>query len=58
MEVARWGKDGGGIWDQQMQTAVQRKDNNKILLYSTGDYIQYSVVNHNGKDYEKEYVSI
>ena len=23
------------------------------LLYSTGNYIQYPVVNHNGKDYEK-----
>ena len=27
--------------------------NNKVLLYSTGNYIQYPVVNHNGKDYEK-----
>ena len=28
--------------------------NNKILLYSTGNYIQYSVISHNGKEYEKE----
>ena len=27
--------------------------NNKVLLYSTGNYIQYPVVNHNGKEYEK-----
>ena len=27
---------------------------NKILLYSTGNYIQYLVINHNGKEYEKE----
>ena len=27
--------------------------NNKILPYSTGNYIQYPVINHNGKDYEK-----
>ena len=27
---------------------------NKILLYSTGHYIQYPVINHNGKEYEKE----
>ena len=27
--------------------------NNKILLYSTGDYNQYPVINHNGKEYEK-----
>ena len=29
--------------------------NNKALLYSTGNYIQYLVINHNGKEYEKEY---
>ena len=28
----------------------------KVLLYSTGDYIQYPVLNHNGKEYEKVYV--
>ena len=27
--------------------------NNKVLLYSTGNYIQYSVISHNGKEYEK-----
>ena len=25
--------------------------NNKVLLYSTGNYIQYLVINHNGKEY-------
>ena len=30
--------------------------NNKALLYSTGNYIQYPVINHNGKEYEKEYI--
>ena len=28
--------------------------NNKVLLYSTGNDIQYPVINHNGKEYEKE----
>ena len=28
--------------------------NNRVLLYSIGNYIQYPVINHNGKDYEKE----
>ena len=28
--------------------------NNKTLLYSTGNYIQYLVINHKGKEYEKE----
>ena len=31
---------------------------NKVLLYSTGNYIQYPVINHNGKEYEKEYIYI
>ena len=30
--------------------------NIKVLLYSTGNYIQYPVINHNGKEYEKEYI--
>ena len=32
--------------------------NNKVLLYSTGNYIQYPVINHNGKEYKKECVYI
>ena len=28
--------------------------NNKVLLYSTGNYIQYPVTSHNGKEDEKE----
>ena len=26
--------------------------NNKVLLYSTGSYIQYPMINHNGKEYD------
>ena len=32
--------------------------NNKVLQYSTGNYIQYPVINHNGKEYEKEYIYV
>ena len=32
--------------------------NNKVLLYSTGNSIQYIVITYNGKEYEKEYVYI
>lgn len=32
--------------------------NNKILLYSTGNYIQYLVIYHNGKEYETEYTYV
>ena len=31
---------------------------NKVLLYNTGHYIQYSVINHNGKEYEKKYTYV
>ena len=33
--------------------------NNKVLPYSTGNHIQYPIINHNGKDYFKNlYVCI
>ena len=32
--------------------------NNKVLLYSIGNYIQYPVINHNGKEYKKEYIYV
>ena len=28
--------------------------NNKVLLYDTGNYIHYPVINHNGKKNERE----
>ena len=31
---------------------------NKVILYSTGNYIQYPVINHNGKEYERERMTI
>ena len=30
----------------------------EITLYSTGNYSQYSVINHNGKDHAKGYVCV
>ena len=30
--------------------------NNKVLLYSTGNYIQYPIKNHNGKEYIYIYI--
>ena len=32
--------------------------NNKVLLYSTGNYIQYPVTNHSGKEYIYIYIYI
>ena len=39
-----------------MHTIICRMDKQQVLLYSTGNYIQYPVINHNGKEYEKEYI--
>ena len=52
----RWESKELGVWDQQMQTVtITGWINNKVLPYSTGNYIQYPVINHNGKEHEKEY---
>ena len=32
--------------------------NNKELIYSSGNYIQYPVINHNGKEYKKEHTHV
>ena len=41
-----------------MQTITYRMIKNKVLLFSTGNYIQYPVIKHNGKEYEKEYIYV
>ena len=51
-----WERVELGVWDQQTQTGIQKKDKQKVLRYSTGNYIQYPVINCNGKEYEKEYI--
>ena len=38
--------------------SIPRWINKKVPLYSTGNYIQYPGTNHNGKDYEKEWVCV
>ena len=51
---------GGGInWEfgiNRYTLLCIKEINNKILLYSTGNYIQYPVINHSGKEYEEEYI--
>ena len=32
--------------------------NNKVLLYSTENYIQHPMINHNGKEYKKENICV
>ena len=29
---------------------------NRVLLYNTGNYVQKSIISHNGKEYEKGYL--
>ena len=33
-------------------------DNNRALLYSTGNYTQFSVITSTGKEYNTEYINI
>ena len=32
--------------------------NNKVLLHSTGNYVQYPGINHNGKEHKKECIYV
>ena len=52
------GRDALGVGVSRYKLAYIEWMNNKILLYSTGNCIQYPVINHNGKKYEKECIYI
>ena len=56
------GKWGGGMdWEygiSRCKLLYIKWINNRVLLYSTGNYIQYPVINHNGREYEKECVCV
>ena len=41
-----------------MSVIISEWMNNQVLLYSTENYIQYSMINHNGKEYIKKNVYI
>ena len=49
-------KGEGGTGGKEWEFGASRS--NKVLLCSTGNYIQYPVTNHKGKEYEKEYVCV
>ena len=56
-----WGVGEGWVWETgigRCKVSYIEWINNKFLLYSTGNYIQYPVINHNGKEYEKECIYI
>ena len=39
-------------WVSKCKLLYLRWINNKVLLYRTGNYIQYPVINNNGKEYK------
>ena len=58
-----YGCQGGGSWGGGMEweVGVSRHKllyiewiNNKVLLYSIGNYIQYPMINQNGKESKKK----
>ena len=53
--VAKGEGVGGGMdWDvgvSRCKLLYTEWINNKVLLYSTENYIQYPMINHNGKEY-------
>ena len=60
--VAKGQRTGGGIeWEFRVgrcKLPTYKIPKHQVLLYSTGNYTQYPVINHNGKEYEKECVYI
>ena len=46
--------DALGVWGWEMQTTHLEWTNNKVLLYSTGNFTHYPMINQNGKEYKKE----
>ena len=45
------GSDEVGVWVTRCKLFYIESINNIILLYSTGNYIQHPMINHNGKEY-------
>ena len=57
--VAKEGREDGGEMDWEFRIsrcklACIEWINRKVLLYITENYIQYPVISHSGKDYERE----
>ena len=48
-----------GVWDQQIQTITYRMDKQQGPTVQHRElYIQYPVINGNGKEYKKEYIYV
>ena len=54
-----WGREESGVWNWQMQTITYiERINNKVPLPSTGNYIQYPVINHYRRLWKRIYIYI
>ena len=55
------GSQGGKDWEfgiSRCKLLYIEWIHNRVLLYSTGNYIQYPVTNHNGKEYIYSHIYI
>ena len=50
VDARKWGRVGGG-WIGSLELATYRMDKQQGPTDSTGNYIQYAVINHNEKEY-------
>ena len=59
-EETGWERNNLGVWDQQIQTTIYKTDkqDRHPCTHSTGNCIQYLVINYTGKECEKEYVCV
>ena len=53
-----WERDKLGVWDQQIQTTTCKTDKQRTPTGQHKEVFQYpiNIINHNGKEYEKEYI--
>ena len=61
MVASREGNGGGKDWEFRLSRCKLlyiAGINSKVQLYSTGNYIQYPVINLNGSECEKEYIYV
>ena len=52
------GREGLGAGVCRWKLLYREWVNNEVPLYRTGNHIQYPVINHNRKEYEKEYMCV
>ena len=48
------GEEELGVWASGYKLLYVEWIDNKVRLYSMGNYIQYPIINHNVKGYERE----